>query len=53
MIVACTGHVEDQFIKKAWSNEIDEVLPKPVNVDHLAAIFTEILQLQEQKLVDQ
>ena len=30
MIVACTGHVEEEFIKKAWISEIDEVIPKPV-----------------------
>ena len=30
MIVACTGHVEEQYINKAWTHEIDEVVPKPV-----------------------
>ena len=35
MIIACTGHVEEEFIKKAWFSEIDEVLPKPVKVEIL------------------
>lgn len=39
LIVACTGHVEDQFIQRAWTCQIDEVLPKPVNVDNLKAII--------------
>ena len=44
MIVACTGHVEDEFIKKAWLYEIDEIIPKPVSKDMLMSIFNEILQ---------
>ena len=43
MIVACTGHVEEEFINKAWQHEIDEVLPKPVNVEVLNEIFKDIL----------
>ena len=43
MIIACTGHVEDEFINKAWMHDIDEVLPKPVNMQMLADIFDEIL----------
>ena len=35
--------MEEEFIKKAWLNNIDEVLPKPVNVDVLAEIFKDIL----------
>ena len=36
MIVAITGHVEEAYIEKAWQHEIDEVVPKPVNVDILS-----------------
>ena len=43
MIVACTGHVEEEFIKKAWSSQIDEVLPKPIKIDNLKEIILEIL----------
>ena len=35
MIAAVTGHVEEQFIRKAWTHEIDEILPKPVRADVL------------------
>ena len=43
MIVACTGHVEEEFIKRAWLHEIDEILPKPVNIDTLTHVFRDIL----------
>ena len=43
MIVACTGHVEEQYIKKAWNHKIDEVIPKPINVDILKDIFSVIV----------
>ena len=39
MIVACTGHVEEEYIKKAWTHEIDEVVPKPINFDILKDII--------------
>ena len=32
MIVACTGHTEEEYIKKAWLYQMDEVIPKPTNV---------------------
>ena len=44
MIVACTGHIEEEFIKKAWLHDIDEVLPKPVNIETLSEIFKEIIK---------
>ena len=46
MIVACTGHIEEEFIKKAWLHDIDEILPKPVNIDILQDIFKDILKPQ-------
>ena len=33
MIVACTGHTEDEYIKKAWEHLMDEIVPKPTNVE--------------------
>ena len=39
MIVACTGHVEEEYIKKAWTHEIDEIVPKPVKPEILQEIF--------------
>ena len=35
MIIACTGHVEEEFINKAWLHDIDEILPKPMSMDTL------------------
>jgi hypothetical protein len=32
MIVALTGHTEEEYIKKAWIHQMDEVIPKPTNV---------------------
>jgi len=33
LIVACTGHCEDQFIEKAWRHGMDELVPKPLKRD--------------------
>ena len=30
MIVACSGHCEQEFVKKAWEYEFDEMMPKPI-----------------------
>lgn len=43
MIIACTGHCEEEFIKKAWLSDIDEVLPKPVNIDILGNIVRNLV----------
>ena len=43
MIVACTGHVEEEYIKKAWTHEIDEILPKPIQLTVMQDIFNEIV----------
>ena len=39
MIVACTGHIEEDYIKNAWLYEIDEVIPKPINIEILKEIM--------------
>ena len=26
MIIACTGHTEDEYLQKAWAHQIDEVI---------------------------
>ena len=44
MIVACTGHTEDEFIQKAWRYQMDEVVPKPVNILVMREILHEIIQ---------
>lgn len=43
MIVACTGHVEEEYIRRAWTCQIDEVVTKPVCPDVLKDIFEELL----------
>ena len=43
MVIACTGHVEDEYIKKAWRHQIDEVVPKPINIDIVKVILKEII----------
>ena len=42
-IVACTGHVEEELTKKAWQHEVDEIMAKPINMELLKEIFTEIM----------
>lgn len=44
LIVACTGHAEEEFIRKAWTSYIDEVVPKPIDAVVLKTIIQEIIQ---------
>ena len=39
MIVACTGHTEEEYIQKAWRYEMDEVVPKPSNINVIREIL--------------
>ena len=43
MIVALTGHTEEEYIKKAWIHQMDEVIPKPTNVKIIKEILKEII----------
>ena len=45
LIVACTGHVEETYIEKAWEYEIDEVIPKPVEQKLLEEVIRETIYL--------
>ena len=45
-IIACTGHNENEYINKAWRHKIDEVIPKPINLNILKEIMNEIMQMQ-------
>ena len=44
MIVACTGHTEEKYIEKAWEHLMDEVVPKPTNVQIISTILSEIIE---------
>ena len=45
-IIACTGHIEDQYIKKAWMYKMDEILAKPISVEQLETVLEEIVDYQ-------
>jgi hypothetical protein len=47
MIVACTGHTEEEYIKKAWIHLMDEVVPKPTNTKIIKIILSEIIENKE------
>ena len=47
MIVACTGHTEDEFMQKAWHHQIDEFLHKPTNIESLRQILKELIEIKE------
>ena len=42
MIVASTGHVEEEYIKRAWACEIDEIIPKPISAVYLKEVFKQV-----------
>ena len=44
-IIACTGHLEEEYIQKAWRNKMDEVLSKPIVYEILQIVLEEIIQL--------
>ena len=43
MIVACTGHSENEYIKKAWRYQMDEVVAKPANIEVIKCIIKEMI----------
>ena len=43
MIVACTGHVEDEYIRKAWAHQMDEVIAKPISVERVEELLEEMV----------
>jgi len=34
-VIACTGHSEEEFIRKAWQSKMDEVIPKPAKFEQI------------------
>ena len=49
MIVACTGHTEEDYIFKAWRHMMDEVIPKPANIAVIKQILEEQLEINDYK----
>ena len=47
MIVACTGHTENEYIKKAWNHQMDEVVAKPASIEIIKSIFKEIIMYEQ------
>ena len=43
MIVACTGHLEQEFIEKSWTSNMDEILGKPMNIELVEEVLKEII----------
>lgn len=46
IIVAITGHTEDQFISKAWRHQIDEVVAKPTDFEILKEIMNDAIEIE-------
>ena len=46
-IVACTGHTEDMYVKKAWRYLLDEVMPKPAKIEVLSEIINQVVMFEE------
>jgi CheY-like chemotaxis protein len=43
-IVACTGHSEEMYIKRAWTHLIDEVIPKPARKEVVQEILEQVIK---------
>ena len=43
MIVACTGHTENEYVKKAYRYQMDEVVAKPADIEVIKCILSEML----------
>jgi len=48
-VVACTGHVEEEYVQKAFRYEMDEVVAKPANIDVIMEILKESLEVVAKK----
>lgn len=43
MIIACTGHTEPEYVKKAWAHEMDEIVAKPVPINVIIDIIQDMV----------
>ena len=39
LIIACTGHTEQEYVQKAWRHQMDEIVPKPAHPDVIKSIL--------------
>ena len=46
VIVVSTGHIEEDYIRKAWSVQVDEIVEKPINHEVIKALLKEILEVE-------
>ena len=44
MIVACTGHSENEYIKKAWRHQMDEVIAKPADIEVVKCLLEQMVE---------
>lgn len=49
MIVACTGHLEEEFETKAWLHQMDEILPKPVNCATIKELLDRHIEIEDEE----
>ena len=47
-IIVCTGHIEDEYILHAWKLQVDEIVAKPINSNHLKTILDESIHFIHQ-----
>ena len=43
MIIATTGHTENEYINKCWVHSIDEVISKPININIIKNVLDDII----------
>ena len=46
LIIACTGHIENEYLLKAWRSKIDEVIPKPASEAVIKSILSEVVRAE-------
>jgi CheY-like chemotaxis protein len=44
-IVACTGHVENKYVNKAWDSQFNELIGKPAKIEQITQIIDECVKM--------
>ena len=42
-IIACTGHIEEEYKIKAWRYQIDEIISKPIKIEIAILLLSECM----------